>query len=202
MLIVFSSETTFEGEAQMINQLFEQGLECLHLRKLKATAENLEQLIQGVNPEFHSRIVLHQHHELHEKYQLKGVHLKENHRRALGSNMLAYCKTFQEKGYTVSSGFHDLENLKEHAKIFDYVFLSPVFDSISKKGYLGKGVEVSCRSEKIVGLGGIHSGNLTQLFELGYSGVAVLGSIWKADSPVKAFLVLQSMYKNQPAAIE
>ena len=95
----------------------------------------------------------------------------------------------------LSISCHSLEELSAYKAKFDYLFLSPIFDSISKKGYSGRFTReqlLAARDnglidKKIIALGGITSGNIPIIRELGFGGVAVLGSVWFSPSPVTSF---------------
>ena len=75
----------------------------------------------------------------------------------------------------------------------DYCFLSPIFDSLSKKGYSAAFPAETLRragSEGIIdrhvyALGGITPERLPQLQEWGFGGAAMLGYLWEETSPEK-----------------
>ena len=113
-----------ENEANYINQLFEAGLDLLHLRKPDSCIADCERLLQEINPHWYPRIVVHDHFSLCWKYHLHGIHLnRRNHQVPDG---------FQG---SLSRSCHSFEEVTEAQKeaVFSYVFLSPIFDSISKK---------------------------------------------------------------------
>ena len=78
----------------------------------------------------------------------------------------------------------------DFADEFDYVFLSPVFDSISKAGYkagfsMEELQEASSRGiidEKVVALGGVTFDSIPYLKRLGFGGAAMIGSIYNAEA--------------------
>jgi thiamine-phosphate pyrophosphorylase len=101
-----------------------------------------------------------------------------------------------------SRSCHDLETLRGALGHFDAVFFSPVFASISKPGYQPKvaHTELSAmlqarteaqRQTEIIALGGISPANAGRCVELGFDGVALLGSLWGAADPLKVFDALQ-----------
>ena len=76
----------------------------------------------------------------------------------------------------------------------DYVFLSPVFDSISKTGYAAAfpdGAELSdrliCSRYPVYALGGVTRERLEEVHALGFAGAALLGAVWEAADPVAEF---------------
>lgn len=64
---------------------------------------------------------------------------------------------------TISTAFHELSQLQGEYGALDYAFLSPIFDSISKKGYVAAfdhqtlAHKVACSSVPLVALGGNQS---------------------------------------------
>ena len=124
-LIVITRPDFFEGEADAIGNLFRAGLQTLHLRKPGATTADVEHLLQRIDHTYHDRIVLHEHFDLVPRYGLKGIHLNARNPEP-------------PQGYTarhISRSCHTLEEVVRHKAACTYVFLSPIFDSISKQGY-------------------------------------------------------------------
>ena len=79
--------------------------------------------------------------------------------------------------------FADVEAIDENE---DYCFLSPIFDSISKKGYSAnfdnqelKEFLKKDRKTKVIALGGLTEENYLEVIQLGFDGGAFLGSVWK-----------------------
>lgn len=73
-----------------------------------------------------------------------------------------------------------------HKRVCDYVFLSPIFDSISKEDYGAHFSAAQLRDysrrriidRKVMALGGIDLDNLKQIKDLGFGGAVLLGDIW------------------------
>ena len=78
-LIVISSSSSLENEAKVITNLFEAGLETFHLRKHKQSTKNTKELLKDIPAHFHNRIIIHSHHKLAYKFNLKGIHLTKTH---------------------------------------------------------------------------------------------------------------------------
>ena len=125
ILIVISPEQSGEHESGFVSRMFEQGLDLFHLRKPYWEENQMEEYIRSIAPDFHNRIVIHDHFGLAGKYNLKGIHLHERKRKQLAN----------EKEKPISTSFHSMEELSNNNYPYEYVFLSPVFDSISKPGY-------------------------------------------------------------------
>ena len=69
----------------------------------------------------------------------------------------------------------------------NYVSLSPIYDSISKKGYmsafskevLAKAVSDGTIDEKVYALGGVTFDKLQEVYQTGLGGAMNLGDAWK-----------------------
>ena len=73
-LIVISNPISISSEAQIINNLFNEGLRYFHLRKPNESMENIERLLAQIHPSFYPNIALHQHHQLASKFGIKRLH--------------------------------------------------------------------------------------------------------------------------------
>ena len=174
-LILITSPTYFVEEDKILTALFEEGLETLHLRKPNTAPMYAERLLTLIPEQYHKRIVVHGHFYLKEEYKLKGIHLN-------GRNPIP---PENYKGH-LSCSCHSLEEVKEHKAEHDYVFMSPVFNSISKLNYnsayttdeLHQAAQTGIIDKKVMALGGIDLDNLSEVKELGFGGAAILGALW------------------------
>ena len=196
-LLIITPPTTSAVETRVAGAMLEAGLAALHLRKPGAPAQELAAYIEAIPEEFHSRLVLHSHYELVPRYGLRGAHLPAG-RRAAGP------PPWQPgSGFTLSTSFHSLAEVARHRRRYDYVFLSPIFDSLSKPGYgaafdpgtlkgalAGWAARPSYRPQ-VLALGGIAATNLGAIRAMGFAGAAVLGAVWQSPDPVATFQALQ-----------
>lgn len=184
--ILISNPVPVSNEAAIINGLFDEGLELLHLRKPDYTEEEYRSLIQQINSKYLDRLVLHQFHELAQASGINRLHFPETKRKET-TNWEA-CSSL-----TLSTSVHSIEAFNQLPKQFDYAFLSPVFPSISKEGYrsdLDLLKEVHKRTNfntQLVALGGITQKNIQQVMEKGFDAIALLGTIWNSHHPIKNY---------------
>lgn len=197
MLIVLTSEQEITNEATLLNQLFTNGLEVLHLRKPSFTVDGYRELLKGIDKKFYKRIMIHEHHELCVEFELRGVHIQEQPRIDLGNQLKTYVSTLMSNEFKVSSSFHEPEVLNDCSVDFDYYLLSPVFSSISKKGYEGRGFDVNGINKDIVGMGGVNKTTIPEVFKLGYAGIGILGGIWNTENPIESFKEIKRHYEEE-----
>ncbi len=195
MIVVIAPETDIPNEIEILNNLFQEGLEYYHLRKPTKDYKAHCAYINQIDKHFHNRIIVHYYHELINDFNLKGIHFQEKERIKYIDNPGQYFKNLSLFGKTISSSFHELKDLEDCYFEFDYHLLSPVFSSISKKGYNGREFNVTGIDKRIIGMGGVSVNNLSKFEDLGFTGVGVLGGIWNSNSPVDVFKTMMKHYK-------
>ncbi len=186
MLIVISDSDFKPNEAQIINQLFQKGLDLFHIRKVGADQESLLKLIREISSEYHSKLVLHHDHEWGRSIGLKRFHYSERDRERWNAQNW---EVSNEEVYSTS--VHSVEKFNELPDHFSYAFLSPIFDSISKTDYKAAIFDLEKRENKkakLIALGGIQAENVNRIFQMGFDGAALLGAIWNNSDPVKSFV--------------
>lgn len=203
-LIVISSPDGFEHEIYDVQAMFKAGMEYFHIRKPRFSTNRLRKYIERIDPKYHDRIVLHSHHELCIRFKLRGIHLTRRHRNKNFIRRwlkMKYIKLRRPK-VEITAAYHTIGSLKIENPGYSYVFLSPIFDSISKVGYKSTFSENSLEkmlhrsSYEVIALGGVDEDKIEQARKWGFAGVAVLGSLWKAKDPVEKFKRIQELCKQ------
>lgn len=162
------------GEAAIIRRLLANGFDIVHLRKPEADIDYCRRLLAELTPQERERIVVHDYCALYEEFALRGVHLNKN-------------VSHYPEGYrgSRSRSCHSLEEVVRYKEEYDYLFLSPIFDSISKAGYrsafsheqLQKAADEGIIDHKVIALGGVTPERMPYLHSLGFGGVAMLGAL-------------------------
>ena len=197
MLVVISSPTAVADEATIINVLFDEGLEVLHLRKPDITIDKMRSLLEKIKPQYYHQIALHQHHEVANDFGTNRLHYTEVNRK--NSPLLRRGAGGEE---ILSTSIHQIEEYKNLSNLFDYTFLGPVFDSISKPGYTSTLSDdfvfpIEAGRPKVIAIGGIDSTNIQKAMRMNFSGVAILGTIWsKPEESVSQFKILQKAWEQ------
>lgn len=182
-LVVITRPDFFEGETALVNRMFEEGMERLHLRKPKATQQEMAEWIEQIALPFRHRIVLHDYHQLAIQYGLGGIHLNSRNPEPPQNLRTSNPQTL----ITISRSCHSVEEVRKYKSECDYLFLSPIFDSISKEGYgaafsreeLEKARVEGLLSDNVYALGGISQDHLPIVRDMGFAGAAMLGAIWQ-----------------------
>jgi thiamine-phosphate pyrophosphorylase len=186
-LLLVSPFVDVPDEQYVLNLLFCEGLTTFHLRKANYSTRQMMACIEQIPAVFRSRVVLHSHFELIGEYGLRGAHftrkytyadLLRDHRPALRADGRAFAHQ--------SFSLHSLPEIRRTDPVYDYLFLSPVFDSISNQGYnsrfrmhdLQRFLHAPAPRPAVIALGGITDAVVGAVFESGFDGMALLGHIW------------------------
>jgi thiamine-phosphate pyrophosphorylase len=185
-LIVITPEISVANEVAIVNQMLMGGLRHLHVRKPGFTDAEYGNYITGIDAGFRERIVIHGVFHIYEELKLGGIHLS-----SFSRNDEQLQQTIRHiPPSVISTSFHSWAEIEENTFPYRYVFISPVFDSISKTGYkaaidLGKAAEVKRNFKtqnrycpQIIGLGGVDMPQLEVLRRHGFDGAAMLGAVW------------------------
>ena len=208
-VIVISPSKIKENEIAHVVQMFEAGLETYHIRKPKFTTKQMEEYLGRIPKQFHNRIIIHSHHNLARKYNLQGVHYTKKH---LEKNLRNW---WREKMLRLSgSQFIKTTSHGKLASLFDeedirfnYVFLSPIFDTITGKyqsGYYEDSIKsvLQKTGKKVIARGGIDASRIEKIQELGFYGMALYSSVWDKESPVEEFIKVLRRCKELGIAVE
>lgn len=167
----------YPGEPDAIGSLLRSGdYDYVHIRKPDASEAATRELVSAIDPSLRGLLALHDHYHLANEMHCGGIHL--NRRNPL-----------PPAGWAgrISRSCHSTSELYESAGC-DYVFLSPVYPSISKPGYSSALLDDpelpgTLRSARIpvVALGGVTADRFEALKWLGFSGAAMLGATWRGS---------------------
>ena len=213
-LLLVSNFVDIPDEHHVLNLLFCEGLAHFHLRKHDYTTRQMARYIERIAKPFRNRVVLHSHFDLIEDYGLRGAHFTKKY---------TYDEFLQSRGRSagteqpklfdhLSFSLHSIPEIQRMPLMYDYLFLSPVFDSISNQGYTSKfRVEELHRflhhpapRPEIIALGGINDTVIDDVFDVGFDGMALLGYIWTTfeqtgdiSLAVKRYRLIQNLVKNR-----
>src|SRR4051812_19891912 len=80
-MILISSSKKNDSEIGMLMNMFVYGLDTYHFRKKKFYTRQLKNYLEEIPVKYHNRIVIHSHHELALKYNLKGIYISSSHKK-------------------------------------------------------------------------------------------------------------------------
>lgn len=203
-IIAISSGEGYKSEVPIVVRMFKEGLDVLHLRKPNFSEHLMEEYLNAIPDRFHNRIVLHAFHDLVKKYDIKGIHITKRHKKSWFKTFIrTFILKLKKPNLTVSTSCHSLSHLKRYSKRYDYVFLSPVFNSISKKkryaGFSFAKIQEKLKKSgcnNVYALGGVSVNKVAKAKEMGFAGVVLLGSLWKDnDDPLSTFIETKQALK-------
>lgn len=172
MLIAVTRPELVAGEWRQIERYLDNGFARVHIRKPEWSEAATEELLQRISCRLYSRLTLHDHHRLALKYGCGVQCNARNPKPAKDSSLIS----------------RSCHSLKEAAacKEYDYVTISPIFDSISKPGYKANTslIDDVRRADltsypPLVAMGGVTFENIEILKNYGFAGAAMLGTLWQ-----------------------
>ncbi len=209
-LIVISSSKTLDNEAEIVTKLFESGLETFHLRKHKFSTNMMRNYIKKIPEAYHNRIIIHSHHGLARKFKLRGVHLTKSHLKdSVKTWATLKILRFFNPDIEITTSYNNIGQLleKNHSYDYSYVFLSPVFDSLSSKfqsGFTEHSLASAMRKTtyKVVARGGVDMDAIAKGDKIGFHGMAFYSALWKKKDPTAEFNKVIEKFKELNIPIE
>lgn len=178
-IIAITTPTVIAEDAYIISRLLDGGIDVVHLRKPDAGTNKCREILAALTAEHRARIVIHDYPTLYSEFSLKGIHINRN-------------ITATPDGYSglKTRSCHSLEEVVRYKDNYDYLFLSPIFDSISKAGYRSSFTDDILRraaiegiiDDKVIALGGVTFDKIPYLRSLNFGGVAMIGSIYSTEA--------------------
>ena len=172
-LILLTNPTKLFNEVDLFDTICDIGIPCLHIRRAEHTFEAYRNYLDRMPKKMRDVAILHEHVQLAEKYNLMGVHFKST------------SEPQQVEGKIIGKSVHSFEEALRYQDL-DYLYLSPIFDSVSKQGYEAPFDKQELKTflnnwsgkAKLYALGGITPDNAKEALDMGFYGVVVLGSVW------------------------
>jgi len=193
--IVISPESHYPNEQDWVVKLFEAGLWHYHLRKPFMTDEELEDYLEQIPEKWHRQVIPHQRHYMVEAHELGGWHFKDDAKKLQKAETLM---KLHQGSLIMSRAIHSLDDLNEDLSRWDYVMLSPVFQSISKREYGPRWEDAQltaalryCKEAyrtRVYALGGVDESKFRRCERMGFDGLALLGCVWQSRYPLESFL--------------
>jgi thiamine-phosphate pyrophosphorylase len=202
-MIVISNPIAVDNEINIIHSLFEEGLMLFHVRKPHFEISQMKQFLLNINSSYRDRLVLHTHHDLTKELGINRIHFSESNRKVtLLSSTISSFAQYKTEGLRLSTSVHSIEDFNELDNSFEYAFLAPVYQSISKVNYSSKVNQFEAiksrnnYSTSLVALGGIESKNIKKTLKNGFDEVAILGTIWNRNNPIENFKSCQKIVQS------
>jgi thiamine-phosphate pyrophosphorylase len=198
LLALISPPEDRPDEVRTVQALFEAGLARYHLRKPGLGEAETLRWLESLPERFHPRVHLHAHHGLARRVRVGGIHFRSDNAAGADRAMPA------APALEVSRSCHTTHAVADGLGRFDALFFSPVFPSISKRGYgptTPDDLDAVCallrarpaheRRTRVFALGGMTPERVPQCVAWGFDGVAVLGAVWSAQDPLAVLAAFQ-----------
>ncbi len=177
-IIAITTPKVIDEDAFIIASLLDRGVDIIHLRKPESSVDECRRLLSSISAEHRQRIVIHDYPELYDEFSLLGIHINRN--------VVALPEGYD--GLRTRS-CHSFEEIVQYKGDYDYLFLSPIFDSISKVGYwsgfdereLQRAAMCGVIDDRVIALGGVTFDKIEFLRGLNFGGVAMVGALYSME---------------------
>lgn len=174
-LILLTAPDFFIEEHSILQALFDEGLELVHLRKPNAEPVLCERLLSLIPDNYRKNIVTHDHFYLQNEYELHGIHLNERNPEP-------------PKDYkgAISCTCPTIEDVLAHKKAMDYVFLPSIYTTPERDAFaapysasmLKEQIKKKNIDKKVFAFGNMEIETIEQLRDLGFHGAVINQAIW------------------------
>ena len=180
-LIAITSAEAGTNEIDYVKAVIDGGFRYVHIRKPNFSIDEMRLYLGSIPEKYLPNITLGSHISLADEFAVGGIHFKSTDSEPSEETFTRQLRK--------SKSCHSIDEVKQSCVWADYVFLSPIFDSISKYGYQSKFSENTLRQyasegmlSKVVALGGIDDCNVSIIQDIGFGGAAFLGYLMQSPS--------------------
>lgn len=165
-----------QEQEKIISLIHNKEVEFIHIRKPSFDEKAMIDYLSFFPYDVREKLSLHSFHHLSKQMNIGGIHLNKNNPNVLNG--------LENK--RISKSCHSIKEVIENKDNFNYCFLSPIFDSISKQGYksnfdlkeLKQLFLNNTLDNKVVALGGVTKERFSILKDIGFSSCAMLSGLW------------------------
>ena len=175
-----------QGEHDLLLKVLEQSNALFHLRKRDFSDIEMLNYLNAIPEEFHGRIIMHSHFHFVNSFNFLGFHFNKQFDLTQLSKTVDQQTLELIQSKVIGFSVHNLNDILALANTYDYVLISPVFDSISNRGYNSK-IKIKTFQKfleqqedriPVIAMGGIKTENIPLAYTAGFDGIALLGHIW------------------------
>lgn len=160
-------------ESRKIMFLLDHGFDRVHIRKPEWSEREVKELLDSIDTIYYSRLSLH---------QTPGLIGTEEGLFPTGFHINRRFPVAPSEAVIISKSCHSLSEIEESIKDtrISYRTLSPIYDSISKKGYVSRfsPKDLEELPKHTFALSGVTPDRFDELQKMGFSGAAMLGYVW------------------------
>ncbi|SFD32702.1 thiamine-phosphate pyrophosphorylase [Chitinophaga sp. CF118] len=199
MIQIITHTENIPDETDIWKQLLNEGADSILVRKPGWQEADYELLLLQADPGCYGRLMIPEHATLCERYGLLGLHFGE---AARGNITMEHLNSYRQKEWLLSTSIHNVETLHATSNDWNQLLLSPVFNSISKKGYAAA-FDENFRLNKegfegnVLALGGINDITANKARDMQFDGIALLGAIWQEpERAVREFCRIRDIWRK------
>lgn len=201
-ILAFTLTYSTKNEVDIINELFFNGLDYLHIHKPKIKKSDLIKFINNIDSKYHSKIILHQHQSLAKKYNCKIVHFGLNKLNGFFYKWYIKFLLINNQDLKITTTIYPSKLTKIGNLNLEYILLGPIYKKYSEDNIkllfdrfkLKKWISSS--KFDTVAFGSIDLSNVESIKKFDFSGVLLNSAIWKSHQPIEDFKRIFLELKN------
>ena len=186
-LLVISDSTQTDNITDTLKHCIDMGAEFIGIREYTMNDSAISQLLEDIlkySQNTGTLISIWNNPQLAEDYAL-GLHMSATTYKDTFKQRLDYDSPLGKSCHTPTE--------IASAKMADYITVSPVYNSISKTGHNGIGIDtfknmLGYARQPVFALGGIHTTNVEEILETDTYGVALCGTAMQNPTNIKKVL--------------
>jgi thiamine-phosphate pyrophosphorylase len=196
-IAAYTNPYELKFETEIINRLFREGLNELHIRKPDYTKEEYIKFIEKIDAVHHPKLILHSYFSLIHRFNISSLYLDAEWRKKFFFKL--FLRKFILKGKSVKkyAMAHSVHSILEKKEQVDEYLLGPVFakataqinNPIMDLAKLEKKLEIT--EMPVSAIGGVDLYTIHFFKNVGFKGVVLQSTIWKAIDPIKAFIEIR-----------
>lgn len=188
-IALFTNPEEIQNEAEILHQMAELSIDYIVLRKPLNDTDYLLAFTEQLSPLVLSKLIVSDI-EVFNQFKVKGFHFSRTFIKNKTITVLQNLKNSIQQNNQISSiSCHNIQTLETLDNDYDLVFISPVFNSISKENEPSRWDIDELKTFLIkpktktnfLALGGVNFENIKKIKETGFDGVGILGYIWTKE---------------------
>ena len=197
--VVFSPFRFIADEAELVNSLFEAGLDFYHFRKSDTDLEKVQRFFSKIDSRWYPRIVIHHDFSILDLFPFSTIHVSSNKKNSLLYRLFVLRRLRRKHPQLqLITTFSDINTFLVREGAYKYVLLNGFFTKVAFDlaafAYVKATLEKRLKSipVPVFAKGMITKESVAQARSLGFSGIALQEDFWAHPDPLAYFELIKT----------